>query len=93
MPTQRDAERAVAFLAEAGVQGVICEGLAILCREFRVGAGAVLLSDDAFSLDGAGQLAETIRAQPSVSPNSYISHPRRIYRSTLPCRSCPNPSG
>ncbi len=87
MPTQRDAERAVAFLAEAGVQGVICVDLASLCREFRGGAGAVLLSDDAFSLDGAGQLAETIRAQPSWSSMPIIVIAREGWSKLGPGRS------
>jgi signal transduction histidine kinase/CheY-like chemotaxis protein len=41
--------------------------LAALCREFRVGAGAVLLTDEAIKADSAGQLSEAIRGQPSWS--------------------------
>jgi signal transduction histidine kinase/CheY-like chemotaxis protein len=67
MPTARDAERTLTLLGEANVTCTVCDDLAALCREFRVGAGAVLMTDEAIKADGAGQLSEAIRGQPSWS--------------------------
>jgi two-component system, sensor histidine kinase len=67
MPTARDAERTVALLAEVGVASVACGDLAELCREFRAGAGALLLTDDTLLGDSGGQLAEALREQPAWS--------------------------
>lgn len=72
MPTAEDARRTVALLAESGVKGIICAELAELCRELRVGAGAVLLTDDAIFSDATGQLAEAVRAQPAWSTMPVI---------------------
>src|SRR5262245_12114686 len=67
MPTLVDAERAAQLLGEAQVPVQVCAELAELCRELRAGAGAVLLSDEAVLADTAGQLAESMRAQPAWS--------------------------
>jgi signal transduction histidine kinase/ActR/RegA family two-component response regulator len=67
MPTARDAERTRALLDEAHVGSTVCDDLAALCREFWLGAGAILLTDEAIKADGAGQLSEAIREQPSWS--------------------------
>lgn len=67
MPTARDAERVVALLGEVEAQGVVCAGLAELCRELRKEADAVLLTEEIIAGDSAGQLAEAIRAQPAWS--------------------------
>jgi signal transduction histidine kinase/ActR/RegA family two-component response regulator len=67
MPTARDAERTVALLGEANVACTVCHNLAALCREFRAGAGAVLLTDETIKADSTGQLSEAIRDQPSWS--------------------------
>jgi signal transduction histidine kinase/ActR/RegA family two-component response regulator len=72
MPTARDALRTVEILAEASVRGYPCGDLAQLCRELRVGASAVLLTDDALLGDTCGQLAEAARDQPSWSAVPFV---------------------
>jgi signal transduction histidine kinase/response regulator RpfG family c-di-GMP phosphodiesterase len=67
MPTTRDAERAVALLSEVGVRSSVCADLAGICRELRVAAGAVLLTEEALLQDAVGQLAEALRDQPPWS--------------------------
>jgi len=67
MPTTRDAERATALLGEVGVHSSVCADLAAICRELNVGAGAVLLTEDALLNDAVGQMAEALRAQPAWS--------------------------
>lgn len=63
MPTRRDAERTYQLLEEAGIVCSMCTDVADICRELRLGAGAVLLTDDAILSDTGGQLAEAVRAQ------------------------------
>jgi signal transduction histidine kinase/ActR/RegA family two-component response regulator len=67
MPTARDAERTLALLAEASIQCAVCDDLAMVCRELRSGAGAVLVTDEAIAADATGQLSEALRDQPSWS--------------------------
>jgi len=67
MPTLRDAERTSQLLAEAQTPSYVCADLAELCRELRLGAGALLLTEEALAQDAAGQLAESLREQPAWS--------------------------
>jgi signal transduction histidine kinase/DNA-binding response OmpR family regulator len=67
MPTRIDAERTAKFLQEAQIASCICGALTDVCQEFRAGAGAILLSDEALLGDAVGQLAEALRAQPAWS--------------------------
>jgi len=72
MPTVRDAQRTLELLAEVSIPGFACSELAHLCRELREGASAVLLTEDAILGDTSGQIAETLRAQPSWSAVPFI---------------------
>jgi PAS domain S-box-containing protein len=72
MPTRRDAERAIGIFREAGLEVTICSGLAELCQELRVGAGAVLITDDLLLEDINGQVAEALRAQPAWSNVPFV---------------------
>jgi signal transduction histidine kinase/DNA-binding response OmpR family regulator len=67
MPSQRDAERTVHLLAEACVPCAVCADLAELCRELRVGAEAVLLTDEILLGDVDGMLEDALRGQPAWS--------------------------
>src|SRR5688572_4486649 len=67
MPTARDAERTSQLLQEAGMPASVCADLGEVCRELRVGAGALLMTDEAILGDSAGQLAEVMRDQPPWS--------------------------
>jgi signal transduction histidine kinase/ActR/RegA family two-component response regulator len=67
MPTRRDAERTAQLLAEAQVPSTVCADLTEMCRELRVGAGALLLTEEELARDAAGQLAESLRQQPAWS--------------------------
>jgi signal transduction histidine kinase/CheY-like chemotaxis protein len=72
MPTFRDAERTVTLCKEAALDAAICADVAELCREMRLGAGAVVLTDDALLLDTSGQLAEAAREQPAWSNLPFL---------------------
>ena len=67
MHAARDSERTRLLLQEAGVPSLICGDVAELCRELRVGAGAVLLTEEALAQDTEGQLALALQAQPAWS--------------------------
>jgi len=67
MPSERDTERTVTLLAEAGVSCAPCANLPELCRELRLGAGAVLLTDEISSSDSDKRLEEALRKQPPWS--------------------------
>jgi signal transduction histidine kinase/FixJ family two-component response regulator len=67
MPSERDTERTVNLLAEAGLACAPCANMPELCRELRLGAGAVLLTDDILSADTDKRLEESLRKQPPWS--------------------------
>jgi signal transduction histidine kinase/CheY-like chemotaxis protein len=67
MPSRIDSERTLQLLAEAHVPSASCLELPDVCRELRVGAGAVLITDDALLRDTSGQFAEAMRAEPAWS--------------------------
>jgi signal transduction histidine kinase/ActR/RegA family two-component response regulator len=67
MPTARDAVRTTQLLQETGMSATVCADLGGVCRELRVGAGALLMTDEAILGDNAGQLAEVMRDQPPWS--------------------------
>ncbi|MET0283700.1 MAG: ATP-binding protein [Polyangiales bacterium] len=72
MPTRKDAERTVALLAEVGIEASSCGDTTELCREQRLGVGAILLTDDALLADATGQLAEAMREQPAWSNVPFV---------------------
>lgn len=67
MPTRRDAERTTALLSEGGVPSTVCDEIGTMCHELRVGAGALLLTEEVIASDTAGKLAEAMREQPPWS--------------------------
>jgi hypothetical protein len=76
MPTVRDAERTALLFQEGGVSSTVCFDMAMLCRELKNGAGAVLLADEAFIGDAIGLLAVAMREQPPWSAVPVLARPR-----------------
>jgi signal transduction histidine kinase len=66
-PTARDATATRAILGANGVAVAICEGLDQVCREARLGAGALLLTDEALAADKAGLVRQLLEDQPPWS--------------------------
>ena len=66
-PTVRDGEITRSLLAKAGLTCVVCENLNHLLRELHVGAGAVLLTEEAITGKGINELLTTVDRQPSWS--------------------------
>ena len=68
VPSAKDGERTVAFLAAVGVECVPFHGLPALCDAFaREGGGAVLVTDEAIAGDQTGCLPHVLAAQPAWS--------------------------
>jgi PAS domain S-box-containing protein len=66
-PTVRDGEITRSLLAKAGLTCVVCENLNHLLKELHVGAGAVLLTEEAITGKGINELLTTVDKQPSWS--------------------------
>ena len=66
-PTRRDGEITRSLLAKAGLMCVTCEDLNHLVKELRVGAGVVLLTEEAITGKGIDELLTTVENQPSWS--------------------------
>lgn len=64
MPTGRDAPLVSATLGKAGIASRICADSAELTREINVGAGAVLLAEEALANGTLEKLTECFDAQP-----------------------------
>jgi signal transduction histidine kinase/ActR/RegA family two-component response regulator len=75
-PVGRDAQIAGAILGEAGIATLGCPDLASFCAEFREGAGAAVLVEEAISDSETGPLAALIADQPPWSdfPFVLLSH-------------------
>jgi signal transduction histidine kinase/ActR/RegA family two-component response regulator len=67
MPTRRDSERTALLLQEASVSSFTCADLPELCRELRLNAGALLITEDILLSDSSGRLTEALRDQPAWS--------------------------
>jgi PAS domain S-box-containing protein len=76
MPTTLDGERTALLLREAGLPHSTCADLTALCREARLGAGAMVLTDEIIFADSSGRLAELMREQQAWSalPIIVIAH-------------------
>jgi PAS domain S-box-containing protein len=72
MPTAQDAERTRALLLEAGIPATTCADVEALCREIAAGAGAILLTDEAFSGDREARLAAVLAEQPPWSDLPFV---------------------
>ena len=66
-PTARDGEITRSLLAKVGLMCVVCENLNHLVKELHVGAGAVLLTEEAITGKGINELLTTVDKQPSWS--------------------------
>src|SRR4051794_16778093 len=66
-PTGRDATNSMAVLGKAGLVCAVCRDIQQLCREIEAGAGAVVLTEEALTLDKASCLVEALRRQPPWS--------------------------
>jgi signal transduction histidine kinase/ActR/RegA family two-component response regulator len=66
-PLGRDAQLTCAALAAHGLTAEACAGLDELCREIAWGAGAVFITKEAITDEGARLLTTTLAAQPAWS--------------------------
>ena len=66
-PTARDGKITRSLLAKAGLMCVVCKDLNHLVKELHVGAGAVLLTEEAITREGIDELLTTVDKQPSWS--------------------------
>ena len=66
-PTAGDAALTRSILAEAGQTCHVCIDLHEVCQEFARGAGAILLTEEAFVADDSDRLADLLRQQPPWS--------------------------
>jgi signal transduction histidine kinase/FixJ family two-component response regulator len=66
-PTARDGEITRSLLAKAGLKCVVCQNLNHLVKELNVGAGAVLLTEEAITAEGINELLTMMENQPSWS--------------------------
>jgi PAS domain S-box-containing protein len=66
-PTRRDGEVTSDLLTSAGMTCVACRGVAQLCDELALGAGAVLLTEEAINFDGMHEFLKRLHEQPSWS--------------------------
>lgn len=65
--TSKDAAMATAVLARAGIEAEVCISLHALVQEIARGAGAVLVSEETLSGDGAAELVQAVASQPPWS--------------------------
>ena len=66
-PTRKDGEVTAALLAKAGLTYVLCCDLQHLVAQFKAGAGAILLTEEAIGADGIQELLNSLRQQPAWS--------------------------
>ena len=66
-PTGRDAELTSTLLAKAGVPAVICRDLDSMSRSAAKGVGAILMAEEAITIDTQQMLAKLIDGQPPWS--------------------------
>lgn len=67
MPTAQDAARTCELLSESAMVGFSCPDMESVCREVEIGAGALLLTDEAIAQDGVARLSAILERQPSWS--------------------------
>src|SRR5690349_24451639 len=66
-PTGRDASLAAAMFRQAGVDSASCRSMEHLLVEIELGAGALLLAEEALSVGAQNILVQWLRRQPSWS--------------------------
>jgi signal transduction histidine kinase/ActR/RegA family two-component response regulator len=62
-PTAKDAEVTASLLTRAGIAVTICESAARLIDEISLGAGAVLMTEEALGAKGADELVRVLKQQ------------------------------
>jgi signal transduction histidine kinase/ActR/RegA family two-component response regulator len=67
IPSERDIDRTISLLGEADVVCAACSSMVELCREQLLGAGAVLITDEALAADRERRLEHALRQQPRWS--------------------------
>lgn len=67
MPSARDGERTAQILTEVGLIASPCERLDELTRELRIGASALLITDEILAADTDKSIESTLRQQPDWS--------------------------
>src|SRR4051794_22080749 len=72
-PTGRDGINSQAVLGKAGIACAVCRDIRELCREIEAGAGAVLLTEEALSMERANCLGDLLRLQPPWSDLPIIA--------------------
>ena len=71
-PTLKDAETTQRVFTKAGLQSHICRDTEELCRELKIGMGAMLVTQEAILRDEAHQLNEALQKQPPWSDYPLI---------------------
>jgi signal transduction histidine kinase/CheY-like chemotaxis protein len=71
-PTGRDAELAVAVLVSAGIDAQACRDVVALCAELALGAGAVLITEEALSPNALTALARVVATQEPWSDLPFV---------------------
>jgi len=62
-PTGNDALNAVSVLRDAGMQAMQCASLTDACKQIEEGAGALLIAEEAFTIEETGLLMKTLQDQ------------------------------
>jgi signal transduction histidine kinase/CheY-like chemotaxis protein len=71
-PIGRDAQIASAILGEAQIETFACPNLASFCEEFRAGAGAAVLVEEAIAESETGDIAGLVADQPPWSDFPFV---------------------
>ena len=71
-PTRRDGEVTEKILSDAGQHCTVCETIRQIVERFEEGAGAILLSDEAFADEDISRLTHVLSLQPRWSDISII---------------------
>src|SRR6476660_2146125 len=82
-PTVRDGEITRSLLAGAGLTCILCKGLDRLAKEIHEGAGAVLLTEEAMTLEGIDEFLTMLDKQPSWSDLPVVMMMRQDDQSTV----------
>ena len=93
-PTGRDSALAASVLRDGGVRSVSCGSMTELCEEIRLGAGAILVAEEALVTTATMRmLVDALDRQPAWSDLPVILFSRRSpaeARAALPVRSLGN---
>jgi signal transduction histidine kinase/CheY-like chemotaxis protein len=71
-PTGQDAANTNRILEQAGLPAFVCRSIDQLCREIEAGAGAILVTTEAFTADRERRLPQLLQRQPSWSDLPFV---------------------